>query len=115
MSKLNRYAQIIERIFLNHYREGDREVAFQRDEIVSVAKKLKIALPKNLGDLIYTFRYRGALPASILAKAPAGESWIIRPAGKALYRFVLSRQPAIIPNPMIAETKVPNATPDVIE
>jgi hypothetical protein len=115
MNKLNRYAQIIARIFSNHYKEGAREVPFEREEIVRVAKRLKIARPENLGDLIYTFRYRMPLPKAILDKAPEGEHWIIRPAGKARYCFVLTRQPSIIPNSMLAETKVPNATPGVIE
>jgi len=115
MAELNRYAKIIERIFFDHYRSGMREVPFAREEITRVAKKLKIVLPKNLGDLIYTFRYRGVLPESILAKAPEGEHWIIRPAGTARYCFVLTKQPAVMPNAMLAETKVPNATPGVIE
>src|SRR5437868_14416414 len=115
MSKLNRYGQIIERIFFNHFQAGMREVPFERAEIARVAKILKIELPKNLGDVIYTFRYRGVLPESILAKAPEGEHWIIRPVGTARYCFVLTKQPLIIPNVMMAETKVPNATPGVIE
>lgn len=32
--KLNRYQQIMERIFLWHYKEGDREVAFERSDYV---------------------------------------------------------------------------------
>jgi hypothetical protein len=66
---------------LNHYQEGLRELSFEREEMTRVAKKLGIALPKNLGDLVYTFRYRGILPPAILATAPEGEQWIIRPAG----------------------------------
>ena len=77
----NRYIQIIERVFLNHYREGSEEVPFERDEIVPIAETLGIKLPKNIGDIIYTFRYRASLPESIKKKAPEGKSWIIRPAG----------------------------------
>ena len=56
--KQNRYNAIIERIFLTHFKPGATQFEFAREEIVAVAKKLKIELPKNLGDVIYSFRYR---------------------------------------------------------
>jgi hypothetical protein len=116
MSKrANRYVQIIERIFFNHYRKGNEEVPFERDEIVSIAESLKIKLPKNLGDIIYTFRYRASLPESIREKAPEGKWWIIRPAGRSRYSFVATLPIEIVPNPAIAETKIPDATPGIIE
>lgn len=110
----NRYARIIERIFLSHYTEGAIEVPFERQELVQVAAELGVALPKNLGDVIYSFRYRNQLPQSILDRAPEGESWIIRPAGRARYTFVAMATTIIIPNHLAAETKVPDATPGVI-
>jgi hypothetical protein len=113
--KQNRYELIIESIFLKHYEEGAREIYFGRQEIVDEAVRLKIELPKNLGDLIYTFRYRGQLPQIIRDKAPDGEHWIIRPAGDARYCFALSQQPVILPNLMLAETKIPDSTPGLIE
>lgn len=86
--KPNRYLAIIEEIFRKRYRAGATQVPFDRDEISKVARKLGIELPKNLGDLIYTFRYRAALPPGITSKAPAGTNWIIRPAGRSQYCFV---------------------------
>jgi hypothetical protein len=68
----NRYDQIIERIFLEKYKDGIVELTFSREDIVRVAKKIGIKLPKNLGDVIYSFRYRAELPESIRAKAPSG-------------------------------------------
>src|SRR5947209_7199260 len=112
--KLNRYQQIMERIFFWHYREGDREVVFDREEMVRAAQELGVNLPKNLGDIPYSFRYRSALPEAIRAKAPQGEDWIIRPAGRARYRFVAATEATIIPNKMLAETKVPDSTPGII-
>lgn len=110
----NRYSQLIEAIFLKHYREGIEDVAFDRIEITATADELGIALPKNLGDVLYSFRYRVPLPASIVEKAPEGFEWIIRPAGRALYRFVLVRQSNIAPSSVLAETKILDATPGVI-
>jgi len=110
----NRYVQIIEQIFSDRYEEGAREVPFEREDIARVAKKLRIKLPKNLGDVVYSFRYRSTLPDSIQAKAPAGETWIIRPAGRSRYCFVAVPDRAIVPTEMMAETKVPDSTPGVV-
>src|SRR4030042_441455 len=66
--KKNRYVQIIESIFFKYYSEGATRVPFQRSDIIEAAKKLGIKLPKNVGDLIYSFRYRSDLPQSLLAK-----------------------------------------------
>ena len=80
-------------------------MGFEREDIVTFASKLGIDLPKNLGDVIYTFRYRADLPSSILAEAPEGETWIIRPAGRGRYRFVLVTAVPLVPNPNLAVTK----------
>ncbi|HEX8522123.1 MAG TPA: hypothetical protein VF669_07695 [Tepidisphaeraceae bacterium] len=114
-SKPNRYVAIIEAIFKRHYQTGDSEVSFDRSEIVEVARKLRVALPKNLGDLIYSFRYRATLPDSITSKAPVGKSWLIRSAGRSKYKFVATVVTSIIPNASMTETKVPDATPGLIE
>jgi hypothetical protein len=110
----NRYTAIIEKIFQAKYKPGLREIDFEREELAKVAAQLKISLPKNLGDLIYSFRYRANLPESIKSKAAEGETWIIRPAGRGRYRFVLVRDIPIAPNPNMATTKVPDATPGVV-
>ena len=78
--KSNRYTALVEEIFHSRYRTGQRAVAFERDDIVRSATKLGIEVPKNLGDLIYAFRYRQKLPLSISETAPEGETWIIRSA-----------------------------------
>lgn len=110
----NIYTAIIENIFESKFKPGMREVPFERDELAKAANQLKIELPKNLGDLIYSFRYRAAMPQSIESKAGEGETWIIRPAGRGKYRFVLVRNRPIAPNENMAITKVPDATPGVV-
>ena len=114
MTGPNRYAQIIEKIFLSHYRAGAAEVPFEREDIVRIARDLKIKLPKNLGDVIYSFRYRTPLPEAVRARAPKGKEWIIRPAGPSKYCFAAIWQATIAPSKMMAETKVPDSTPGVI-
>lgn len=114
MREPNRYGRIIERIFLARYQEGQRDVPFEREDIVRVAEELGIKLPKNLGDVIYSFRYRAALPDAIQTRALEGEAWIIRPDGRSRYRFVAVADRPIVPTAMMAETKIPDATPGII-
>jgi hypothetical protein len=110
----NRYSQIIEAIFSKYFRKGAKEVVFERADIVRAAEKLRIKLPKNLGDVLYSFRYRTPLPDSITGKASKGFEWIIRSTGRARYKFVLATRSAIVPSKILAETKIPDATPGVI-
>jgi hypothetical protein len=114
MKSQNRYAAIIERILKSKFKPGMTEFEFERAEMISMASQLRINLPKNLGDLIYSFRYRAALPKAILAQAAPGQMWIIRPAGQAKYRLVLVPEIPLTPNPNLAETKVPDATPGIV-
>ena len=112
--KANRYEQIIERVFHAHYLPGARRVAFSREELLSAAAAAGLKPPKNIGDLVYSFRYRYSLPQSVKEKAPKGLEWIIRPSGKSLYAFAAVAQPHIQPNPSLTETKIPDATPGII-
>lgn len=110
----NRYTKILEAIFKKHFKPGSTEIEFERSEFSQVADEMGIILPKNLGDVLYSFRYRTLLPSSIVSKAPKGYEWIIRPAGKGKYKLVAVRQSNIVPSSILAETKIPDATPGVI-
>ena len=76
--KPNRYSAIIGRIFRDHHKLGTTQFEFSRDEFVDIAHSLGIVLPKNLGDTIYSFRFRTALPPEITSPRPrrawSGES-----------------------------------------
>ena len=106
----NRYAAIIVDIFEQRYEPGQRQVEFDRDDIVLAASKLDVSLPKNLGDVVYSFRYRSPLPTEVLAAAPEGQTWIIRSAGRSKYCFALVVNTPLEPNPALTETKIPDAT-----
>lgn len=110
----NRYTRIIERLFLTKFVEGALEVEFEREEFIDVAQELGIRLPKNLGDIIYSFRYRSDLPLSISSRAPEGMEWVIKPRGSARYAFVATAFSRIRPTQMRAQIKVPDATPGII-
>jgi len=109
-----RYAQIIETVFRRHWQPGLTEFSFVRDELSSVCNELGIKIPKNLGDIVYTFRYRRPLPASILETQPADRAWLILGDGDARYRFRLNALTHIQPSKGLLARKVPDATPEII-
>lgn len=111
----NRYSKLIEHVFLNNYTDGATEVSFCREEIIDAATALSIKLPKNLGDVIYSFRYRATLPDSITEKAPEGCEWIIRAGGRSRYSFVAMRNARFIPSSTLMNIKIPDATPGIIQ
>jgi len=112
--KKNRYAAIIEKIFFSKYTKGDEEIAFEREDLVRAANALQIKLPKNLGDVIYSIRYRTELPKRILKTQPKGKEWIIEGRGRALYCFRLVTENRIVPNDQLSAIKVPDATPEIV-
>ena len=57
------------------------EFEFDRDVIAETGARLKVKVPKNLGDVIYAYRYRRQLPKSILDTQPKDRYWLILGAG----------------------------------
>lgn len=110
----SRYQQIIEKIFADRFSDGDDSVPFNRIDLEQAAKDLDIRLPKNLGDVIYSVRYRTALPSSVLATQPEGKEWIIKGAGRSAYEFKLVKINRIAPNPNLYVTKIPDSTPEIV-
>lgn len=114
MSKKIAYSSIIEHLFRSKYKAGMREVDFERKDIEKAAGILGVLLPKNLGDVVYSYRYRKKFPESILATADAGHIWIIRGRGHGKCRFVQIPDSPIVPNNHMATTKIPDATPGIV-
>jgi hypothetical protein len=116
--KENRYRQLLEHIFFDRrfgaYKKGITTIEFKREDLEHAADVLKIKLPKNQGDVIYSFRYRASLPKTILATQPKGMEWIIDGAGRARYKFSLVPANRILPNPALRAIKIPDATPEII-
>ncbi len=110
----NRYVAIIEKAFFKNFAGDVAEFEFGRDEVAGIATSLGINLPKNIGDVIYSFRYRIELPNSIKDTAPDGFEWIIEGAGPARYRFKLVRLNRIVPREELLAIKIPDATPEII-
>lgn len=112
--KPNRYAAIVEKIFADRYSKGDRALDFERTDIETAAAQLGIPLPKNLGDILYSFRFRAALPDSIASTQPVGLEWLITMAGKGKYRFVLFSLSRVTPNKDLMQIAIPDSTPEII-
>ena len=112
--KLNRYAEIIGELFHSRYVAGADIVAFERDEFTAAAEIRGVVLPKNLGDAIYSFKYRNPLPDTIVQTAPEGFEWGIYGAGRAKYEFRLKRPLSIVPRENQLVVKLPDATPELI-
>ncbi len=110
----NSYSQIIAEIFRRNFVPGMIEFDFPREDIGTVAQDLGVKIPKNFGDVIYTFRYRKSLPKSILDTQPHHLYWLILGAGDAVYRFRLSRLCYIEPTRGLLVRKIPDATPEII-
>lgn len=114
VKKPNRYRQLIGSIFLDHWSEGVEAFEFRREEIEEKASVLGIKLPKNIGDVPYSFRYRTDLPDEIISTQPDGREWIIEGAGRAIYRFKLVKANRIVPRDDLVTIDIPDATPELI-
>src|SRR5690242_6856806 len=110
----NRYEQIIARIFQDRFIEGAQRVEFTRKDFIHVTHDLGISIPSNLGDVLYSFRFRVDLPKEVRETAPPGKVWVLEIIGRARYAFVLIDDVPIVPSPHISETKVPDATPGIV-
>ena len=114
MAKANRYSQIFEDIFFSHYKDGSTAVSFSRRDIESSAARLGIKLPKNLGDVVYSFKYRTQLPDAVVQTEPDDKSWAIVGKGRSKYAFELKAIVKIKPDAMLPTTKVPDSTPGIV-
>lgn len=110
----NRYQALIEKIFFDHYSTGATSLDFTRQEIKDAATTLGIVLPDNLGDVIYSFRFRTDLPPRVLATQPKGMEWVIELAGRSQYRFSLVKINRIVPRDDLVKISIPDATPEII-
>jgi hypothetical protein len=93
---------------------GTTEFAFERKDLQDACQSLQIKVPKNLGDIIYSFRYRKKLPAALLKTQPADRSWIILGDGDARYRFRLNKLTQLRPTVGLLVRKIPDSTPEII-
>jgi hypothetical protein len=114
MAKTNRYQSLISKIFFDRFDSGMVAFEFERGALEHAADVIGIKLPKNLGDVIYSVRFRTQLPQDILDTQPAGMEWIIEGAGRSAYRFKLVPINRIVPRSDLIRISIPDATPEII-
>lgn len=116
VKKTIQYGPIITHVFKKYWSETVTEFEFHRDELVEAAKEVGVERPDNLGDNIYSFKFRRDLPEEIVKTAPTGKAWLLEGAGRSRYRFRLVEVGDTIIKPRLdlAATKVPDATPEII-
>lgn len=110
----SRYVRIISEVFRTHYTKGSEEVRFEREDLNRAADALQVPRVKNLGDIVSSFKFRQELPAAIQNEARTGFEWRLETAGRSTYRFRQVRPFSVKPNPNLAETKIPDATPGIV-
>jgi hypothetical protein len=109
------YARVLGRVFEKHRPSADAtEFRFDRTALSDGAKAVGVELPKNIGDVLYSLRYRTDPPPEIARAEPAGMEWVIFGAGKSKYRFVLVKKVRIGPTEALKPIKIPDATPEII-
>lgn len=113
-NETNRYKRLIEKIFFDGYSDGTTRIEWNRHDLEGAADRLGFALPKNLGDVVYSVRYRTPMPQSVIDTQPEGFEWIIEGAGRSRYAFCLVRLNRILPNPNLVTIGVPDGTPEII-
>ena len=113
-AKQNRYAALVEKVFFDGYSKKKKNIPFHRKDIERAAEALDIKLPKNLGDVIYSIRYRSSLPGRVLQTQPDGYEWIIEGVGRSAYAFKLVRLSRVVPRADLKTIKIPDATPEII-
>lgn len=113
-------ARVIKDIFAKKFEEGTTRVPFTRSDLLESAKQFSkpgestSTRDKNLGDILYTFRFRRDFPNEILATAPKGKIWVILGTGISKYELRLITKPNLAPTPNLIVTKVHDSTPEIV-
>lgn len=113
---MTKYDSIITGIFTDLYVAGASSVPFERDAIAQKSRDLGFDPPRNLGDVVYSYKYRHRLPEEIRSTAPNGYYWRIKNVGVARYEFVLTSGAEFVePDRMLATAKIPDGTPSIVK
>ncbi len=112
---MSRYEQIINEVFHNNFKPNKESIEFGRSEFDEVCEKLNIQRIKNLGDIIYSFRYRTPLPDTIQKTAPPNCEWIILGRGVGKYEFRLGSAAKIKISEARQKIKIPDSTPEILK
>lgn len=137
---------VVQKLFFMKYTDGDQIVEFSRDDYDVALQLVRqddparfaelkkvgeteteteageageaegIRRHKNIGAVIYDYRFRRTLPQAIRdTERPAEDKfWRLQLAGRGRYRFRLGPNPIIVPGASFAKVQVYEATPEII-
>lgn len=115
---ISRYAKIIGHVLApmihQDIKADDYRYNFSRMDFILAATALDLELPKNLGDIIYSFRYRAKLPSAITAIIPEGKELLIEGAGRGLYAARLINKITIKADMSIKAVVIEDSSPKLI-
>lgn len=111
----SKYDSVIECVFFNNYTDNATQFTFDREELAQACAEKSFKIIKNLGDIVYSYRFRKELPIAIQDTAPEGCEWIILGAGIGKYMFKALKNSKIGPSSGRQLIKVPDATPEIIK
>ena len=103
----NIYDRIIIELFQRHWKPDITEFEFSRDEFEEIIDQLGIERPRNLGDIIYTFRYRKPFPSAILETQSGNLQWSLHLSGHGRYRMSLSQSAVVLPDKSLPTFQYP--------
>jgi hypothetical protein len=112
---MSAYAKIMQKIVRDKHVEGCTEFEFEREDLSRAAIDTGVSIPKNLGDIIYSYRYRKTQIQEILDITPPGKIWIIIGNGDAKYKFKLYDDIDISPRRGLQVISIPSSTPEIIK
>jgi hypothetical protein len=112
MTENSKYEEIIKNIFHEYFQPTCKKISFTREILDAFSEKYSI---KNIGDILYTYRFRRDLPNSIQETAPHPLEWLILGSGTSNYEFRLTNTSKIKPSTHHRKIKILDATPDIIK
>jgi len=110
-ARTGKYRGALETLFFSKYRAGVKKIEFTREELREAAAANHVS---NLGDILYSIRYRADLPERIAATCGPGTTWYVFGTGTGKYVFRKSEVIEIGPSKNHAQIKIPDATPEII-
>ena len=120
-TKKTLYADVITSVFFKHFESDGTRFPFTRDDLLQAMMKMGLevtgeekVIAKNIGDIIYSFRFRRDFPDKILKTAPKGKMWMILGKGDAQYEFRLITTPNLSADPNWYSSKLHDATPEIV-
>ena len=119
--KKSLYGDVISRVFELHFKPGCKRFDFARTDLLVAMQNMGLDLTgdektvaRNIGDIIYSFRFRRDFPETILKTAPSGKMWIILGRGDAKYEFRLITEPKLAMDEALPVSKLHDATPEIV-